>query len=79
MIHLNINGKEFAFKPKVEQCNEVKIYRCQVSRNTPRPKVDLSNKEPQIDSLVACYELVNIREATYKQQEKAERRRRERA
>ena len=30
MIHLNINGKEekFAFKPKVEQCNQVKIYHC---------------------------------------------------
>ena len=81
MIHLNINSKEekFAFKPKVEQCNQVKIYRCQAPRNTPKPKVDLSDKEPQIDSLVACYERVNLREATYKQQEKVERRRRERA
>ena len=30
MIHLNINGKEekFGIKPKVEQCDQVKIYRC---------------------------------------------------
>ena len=79
MIHLNINGKEekFAFKPKVEQCNQVKVYRCQAPRNTPKPKVDLS--KPQIDSLVACYKKVTLREAEYKQQEKVERRRRERA
>ena len=81
MIRLNINGKkeEFAFKPKVEQCNQVKIYRCQAPKNTPKPKVDLSSKEPQIDSLVACYKKVTLREAEYKKQDKAERRRRERA
>ena len=58
---------------------QVKIYRCQAPRNTPRPKVDLSDKEPQIDSLVACYKKVNLREAEFKQQEKVERRRKERA
>ena len=48
-------------------------------RNTPKPKEDLSSKEPQIDSLVACYKKVTLKEAEYKQQDKAEHRRRERA
>ena len=54
VIHLNINGKKkFAFKPKEEQFNQVKTFRCQAPKKAPKPNVDLSNKGPQVNSLVA--------------------------
>ena len=52
-VHLNINGKKetFAFKPKVEQCNKVKTFKCQAPKNTPKVKVEINNSMPKEDSV----------------------------
>ena len=41
-VHLNINGRRetFAFKSKVEQCQQVKIFQNQAPKEAPEPKVD---------------------------------------
>ena len=57
-VHLNINGRweMFAFKPKVEQCRQVKTFKfkCQAPRETPREKIELLPSKRKMDSLLVA-------------------------
>ncbi|KAJ1279158.1 hypothetical protein BS78_04G133700 [Paspalum vaginatum] len=59
-VHLNINGRRetFAFKPKVEQCRQVKTFKlkCQAPREMPREKIELSPSQSKVDSLILTME-----------------------
>ncbi|WVZ48704.1 hypothetical protein U9M48_000123 [Paspalum notatum var. saurae] len=52
-VHLNINGRRemFAFKPKVEQCQ-------QAPREMPREKIELSPSKSKVDSLILAMEKI---------------------
>ncbi|WVZ76330.1 hypothetical protein U9M48_024313 [Paspalum notatum var. saurae] len=54
-VHLNINGKKetFAFKPKVEQCNKVKTFKCQARKDEPKANTGTNPSNSKEDSLVA--------------------------
>ena len=70
-VHLNINGmrETFSFRPKVEQCSQVKIFKCQ--KYVPKPPIyDASGKE--MDSLVAFMKRKLATEAAIRQREKDE-------
>ncbi|WVZ58743.1 hypothetical protein U9M48_008983 [Paspalum notatum var. saurae] len=65
-VHLNINGmrETFSFKPKVEQCSQVKIFKCQ--KYVPKPPIyDAFGKE--MDSIVAFMKRKLATEATIRQ------------
>ena len=65
-VHLNINGmrETFFFKQKVEQCNQMKFFKCQ--KYVPKPPVyDASGKE--MDSLVAFMKQKFATEAAIRQ------------
>ncbi|WVZ48697.1 hypothetical protein U9M48_000116 [Paspalum notatum var. saurae] len=53
-VHLNINGKKetFAFKPKVEQCNKVKTFKCQAKKDKPKANTGTNPSNSKEDSLV---------------------------
>ncbi|WVZ48719.1 hypothetical protein U9M48_000138 [Paspalum notatum var. saurae] len=53
-VHLNINGKKetFAFKPKVEQCNKVKTFKCQAKKDKPKANAGTNPSNSKEDSLV---------------------------
>ena len=52
-IQLNINGQKekFAFKPKVEQCSQVKAF-------NQKKKSEIESKKPSIPSIEALIEFV---------------------
>ncbi|WVZ48683.1 hypothetical protein U9M48_000102 [Paspalum notatum var. saurae] len=52
-VHFNINGRRemFAFKPKVEQCQ-------QAPREMPREKIELSPSKSKVDSLIIAMEKI---------------------
>ena len=67
-VHLNINGmrETFSFRPKVEQCSQVKIFKCQ--KYVPKPPIyDASGKE--MDSLVAFMKWKLATEAAIQQRD----------
>ena len=59
-IQLNINGQQekFAFKPKVEQCNQVK----EVRRKKKPKKETKKSSLPNIEALIAFVENLRIQE-----------------
>ncbi|WVZ48682.1 hypothetical protein U9M48_000101 [Paspalum notatum var. saurae] len=61
-VHFNINGRRemFAFKPKVEQCQQVKSckIKCQAPREMPREKIELSPSKSKVDSLILAMEKI---------------------
>jgi len=70
-VHLNINEvrETFSFRPKVEQCNKVRTFKCQTY--VPKPPVfDASGKE--MDSLVAFMKRKLATEAAIRQREEDE-------